>query len=63
MPTVDSAKTHLLMQYLYQANTSVLFIGASGSAKTSSVLLYSSKLGQQGMLFHRINFSSATQPV
>lgn len=41
--------------------SSCLLVGGSGTAKTSSVLLYCSKFDQQ-KLFKRINFSSATQP-
>ena len=34
----------------------------SGTAKTSSVLMYTNKFDIQTELFKRINFSSATQP-
>jgi dynein heavy chain len=41
---------------------SVLLVGGSGTAKTSSVLMYSQKFDQNIQLFKRINFSSATSP-
>lgn len=43
-------------------DNSVLLIGGSGTAKTSSILMYANKFNGDEMLFHRINFSSATFP-
>jgi dynein heavy chain len=40
----------------------VLLIGGSGTAKTSSVLMWSQKFDSTVQLFKRINFSSATSP-
>jgi dynein heavy chain len=37
-------------------------VGGSGTAKTSSVLMYAQKFDQTVQLFKRINFSSATSP-
>ena len=50
---------------LYQPKTSicnnaVLLVGGSGTAKTSSVLMFANKFNKEKMLFKRINFSSAT---
>jgi dynein heavy chain len=40
----------------------VLLVGGSGTAKTSSVLMYANKFDSTVQLFKRINFSSATSP-
>jgi dynein heavy chain len=40
----------------------VLLIGGSGTAKTSSVLMWAQKFDPTVQLFKRINFSSATSP-
>lgn len=40
----------------------VLLVGGSGTAKTSSVLMYANKFDSAVQLFKRINFSSATSP-
>ena len=37
-------------------------VGGSGTAKTSSALMYSAKFKKDIMLFKRMNFSSATTP-
>jgi dynein heavy chain, axonemal len=37
-------------------------VGAAGTAKTSVILMYTSKFDKEAMLFKRINFSSATTP-
>lgn len=41
---------------------STLLVGGAGTAKTSSVLMYSQKFNIAEMLFKRVNFSSATKP-
>ena len=43
-------------------NNPCLLIGSSGTAKTSSVLMMAQRFNPDERLFHRINFSSATQP-
>ena len=68
MPTIDSTRAELLINLIAKqnkgimSNRSVLIVGGSGTAKTSSVLMYSKKFNSKKMLFHRINFSSATKP-
>jgi dynein heavy chain len=68
MPTIDSTRASILIDLIAKqnkgvmSNRSVLIVGGSGTAKTSSVLMYSNKFNSKNMLFHRINFSSATQP-
>jgi len=39
-----------------------MLIGVSGTAKTSSILMYSERFNRNVMLFKRMNFSSATRP-
>lgn len=69
MPTIDSYRADSLISYIsYQPYSSIsrkscLLLGGPGTAKTSSVLMYASKFDSNKMLFHRINFSSATQPI
>ena len=41
---------------------STLLVGGAGTAKTSVILMYTSKFDKETMLFKRINFSSATTP-
>jgi len=41
---------------------STLLTGAAGTAKTSIILMYTSKFDKELMLMKRINFSSATTP-
>jgi len=43
-------------------NKAILLVGGSGTAKTSSVLMYSLTFKQEIMLFKRMNMSSATSP-
>ena len=62
MPTIDSTRAEILINHLMGMKNSVLLMGGPGTAKTSSVLMYSNKFDNNKMLFHRINFSSATQP-
>lgn len=40
-----------------------LLVGGPGTAKTSVIIMYCLKFDQEKMLFKRINFSSATQPI
>lgn len=69
LPTLDSHRAITLIQYIANqsfstiSRKSTLIIGGSGTAKTSSALMYAKKFNASKMLLHRINFSSATQPV
>ena len=69
MPTVDAARAEKLMKNIaYQEYSTIsrrssLVIGGPGTAKTSSVLMYSNKFDTSEMILHRINFSSATEPI
>jgi dynein heavy chain len=63
MPTIDSARAEFLIDTLANAGHYVLLIGGAGTAKTSSILMYANKFDKDKFMLHRINFSSATQPV
>ena len=63
MPTIDSTRAEYLIDTLANANHFVLLTGGAGTAKTSSILMYANKFDKDKYLLHRINFSSATQPV
>lgn len=43
MPTLDSTKANILIELMNTSNKSTLFIGGSGTAKTSSILMYARK--------------------
>lgn len=68
MPTVDSFRAEILTNLILTqpkttlCNNAVCLIGGSGTAKTSSVLMFANKFDKEKMLFKRINFSSATLP-
>lgn len=68
LPTLDSFRAELLMNLILtqpkssMCNNAVLLIGGSGTAKTSSVLMFQTKFDREKMLFKRTNFSSATLP-
>ena len=73
LPTLDSYRTEYLTNAILDQNkpihsstafqqNGVLLIGGSGTAKTSSVLMWGSKFDTSVRLFKRINFSSATSP-
>lgn len=68
LPTLDSTRAEIILKLIANQPKpslyarSVLLIGGSGTAKTSSVLMYSKTFKPDKILFKRINFSSATQP-
>jgi len=68
MPTVDSFRAKKLIDFVMlqeksaMCNNAALLLGVSGSAKTSSVLMFANQMDKEKMLFKRINFSSATLP-
>lgn len=73
LPTNDSWKSEYLITAILKQpkpthsttafiQNSVLLIGMSGTAKTSSILMYVGKFDISVELYKRINFSSATQP-
>jgi len=74
IPTIDSTRAEFIIDKIAHlphprserrkepGNLSTLLTGAAGTAKTSVVLMYTSKFDKEAMLFKRINFSSATTP-
>lgn len=73
LPTPDSWRADFLIRSILQQPkpiysqtavtlNAVLLVGGSGTAKTSSVLMYSSTFDSSTQAFKRINFSSATSP-
>jgi dynein heavy chain len=72
MPTIDSFRAEMILSYILKQQKAspqpliscsfVVLVGGSGTAKTSSVLMYANKFNKENMLFKRINFSSATLP-
>ena len=73
LPTIDSFRVEFLVNNVLTqprpthsstafVQNGVLLIGGSGTAKTSSVLMWAQKFDLAVQLFKRINFSSATSP-
>jgi dynein heavy chain, axonemal len=73
LPTLDSFRVEYLVNNVLTqprpthsstafVQNGVLLIGGSGTAKTSSVLMWALKFDPAVQLFKRINFSSATSP-
>lgn len=73
LPTIDSFRVEFLVNNILTqprpthsstafVQNGVLLIGGSGTAKTSSVLMWAQKFDLGVQLFKRINFSSATSP-
>jgi dynein heavy chain len=69
IPTMDSTRAEYIistvqrlpMDSSFKYRKQVLLVGGSGTAKTSTALMYCSKL-PLNMVLKKINFSSATQP-
>jgi len=74
IPTSDSTRAEYIINKIAKmpvmrnekrkepGNQSTLLVGGPGTAKTSVVLMYTSKFNNDVMMFKRINFSSATTP-
>ena len=74
IPTIDSTRAEFIIQKIANlppmrsekrkepGQLSTLLVGGAGTAKTSVILMYTSKFNKDQMLFKRINFSSATTP-
>jgi dynein heavy chain len=74
IPTSDSTRAEYIIEKIGKmpvmrnekrkepGNQSTLLVGGPGTAKTSVVLMYTSKFDSEKMMFKRINFSSATTP-
>jgi len=62
VPTMDSTRACFLLEAMHSKHLPVLMVGGSGTAKTSTALMYFAKLDQSQRSLKRINFSSATEP-
>ncbi len=74
IPTMDSTRAEFIIEKIAKLPhprsekrkepgiMSTLLTGAAGTAKTSVILMYTSKFDKEVMLMKRINFSSATTP-
>jgi dynein heavy chain, axonemal len=62
VPTMDSTRAIFLVQNLHKQKKAVLVVGAEGTAKTSTNLMFFKTLSADTMLVKRVNFSSATTP-
>jgi dynein heavy chain len=70
IPTMDSSRAEYLMTIMSNSDAtrtpphykSSMLVGAPGTAKTSTVLMWMSQFSQDAMLSKRFNLSSATSP-
>jgi len=60
VPTVDSTRACFLLESMHSQRQPVMLIGGSGTAKTSTVLMYLATVNPDVMAVKQINFSSAT---
>ncbi|CAD7937234.1 unnamed protein product [Amoebophrya sp. A120] len=71
IPTLDSTRAEYLIDVIANYDKvrtptvykSTLLVGAAGTAKTSTALMYCARFSMDTMLSKRINFSSATTPL
>lgn len=68
IPTIDSTRAEFLVTKIFTISRNdefnhkqVLLVGGPGTAKTSTILMYTQKLPAT-MIMKKLNFSSATQP-
>lgn len=68
IPTMDSTRAEFLISKIFSIprtdefnSRQVLLVGGPGTAKTSTILMYTQKL-PAGIIMKKLNFSSATQP-
>jgi dynein heavy chain len=62
VPTMDSTRAQHVIKTIHHQKGAVLVVGAEGTAKTSTQLMFLSEQDPNSMLTKRINFSSATTP-
>ena len=74
IPTIDSTRAEYIIRKIAglplmrsekrkeNGQLSTILVGGPGTAKTSVILMYTSKFDKEQMLFKRINFSSASSP-
>ncbi|CAE8616972.1 unnamed protein product [Polarella glacialis] len=71
IPTVDSCRAEYMIDVVAKMRQeksipsyrSVLMVGAAGTAKTSTAMMFLQKFSMESMLSKRVNFSSATTPL
>ncbi|KAL7522596.1 hypothetical protein ACHAWX_007291 [Stephanocyclus meneghinianus] len=62
VPTMDSTRAQHVIRTIHRQKGPVLVVGAEGTAKTSTQLMFLAEQDNNFMLTKRINFSSATTP-
>ena len=62
VPTMDSTRALYVIKHIHKQRGPILLVGAEGTAKTSTHLMFLSDQDPNKMLTKRINFSSATTP-
>ncbi|EJK46835.1 hypothetical protein THAOC_34479 [Thalassiosira oceanica] len=62
VPTMDSTRAQHVIRTVHRQKGPVLVVGAEGTAKTSTQLMFLAEQDPATMLTKRINFSSATTP-
>eukprot|EP00956_Cyclotella_meneghiniana_P009264 scaffold12733_cov74-Cyclotella_meneghiniana.AAC.6 len=62
VPTMDSTRAQHVIRTIHRQKVPVLVVGAEGTAKTSTQLMFLGEQDNNYMLTKRINFSSATTP-
>eukprot|EP00985_Skeletonema_marinoi_P025985 scaffold19647_cov107-Skeletonema_marinoi.AAC.1 len=62
VPTMDSTRAQHVIRTIHSQKVPVLVVGAEGTAKTSTQLMFIGEQDPNHMLTKRINFSSATTP-
>ena len=62
VPTMDSTRASYNCFHIHKQKKAVCMVGAEGTAKTSTALMFFNELDSETMLVKRVNFSSATTP-
>lgn len=62
IPTMDSTRAQHVIRTIHRQKGPVLVVGAEGTAKTSTQIMFLAGQDPNSMLTKRINFSSATTP-
>ena len=74
IPTADSTRAEYIIKKIADlpvmrsekrnepSHNNTLLVGGPGTAKTSIIMMYCNQFDAATMLFHRMNFSSATTP-
>jgi dynein heavy chain, axonemal len=62
VPTMDSTRASYNCLHIHKQKKAVCMVGAEGTAKTSTALMFFNELDSETMLVKRVNFSSATTP-